>query len=214
MTSVSAAACREPAGLLRLPAVVALAAVTAVPAQVLVSGVVPSAGVLLSGLLLATAVAALLAPRRPLAGLLGAQLAVHVVFALTQPAGCLRTVGRAASAGWDLAWWGAASVCGPGDLVVGAPQQLAATVLLSAVPLLLGQALVTSAGAAWVSRLDALVARALSVLGAVLARVPRVAPLPATRPLPAAVTSDVVLPDSLAVVRALVRRGPPAVLAA
>lgn len=197
----------------RALAVTALALLTTGSAQVLVSGLAPGAAALLVGAAAALVVAALTVHRGLPVGLLGAQLAVHGVLALTQPTGCLQAVGRAAGAGLDLAVWGAASVCGPGA-GLAPPDRLVLTAALTGVALLAAHALATLAGAAWLARLGAAVDAVRILVGAVLR--PLVAPAPlvvARRPQPPVAADVVPLPSVLAARRVL-RRGPPLVLAA
>jgi hypothetical protein len=194
-----------------------LAAVATVVAHVIVTGAAPGAMATLTGLVLATVVAAGLDARhaRSLTVALAAQLVVHVVLAATQPVGCLQAVGRAAWAGLDLARWGASAACDPGQLLLaGSPQQVALLAVVGAVPLLAGHALAAALGAAGVDRIQASADSALTLLGAVLVVLPGPVRLPATRRLLPARESRRVPQTSLVPVRPLVRRGPPVAVTA
>lgn len=206
---------------LRPLAVVAVALATTVAAHVAVTAMVPGLlAVVMAAAVCAAAVAALQAlPRpaagrgvrtRPLTAVLVGQLACHVVFALTQPAGCLASVGRAAWAGVGLARWGVSADCDPTQLsTAGSPQQLALVAVVSVVPLLVAHAVAAVAGAAGLSLLERAVDVAVALLGAVLVALPAVVRLPVShRPrVPAAPPLPAWL--SLVPLRPLVRRGPP-----
>jgi hypothetical protein len=204
----------------RVPGVVALAVATTVAAHVVVTAMAP--GLLVVALAAAVAGATVAALRRvpvlsgPLAAVLAGQLACHVVLALTQPAGCLASVGRAAWAGVGLARWGVSADCDPAQLsTAGSPQQLALLAVVSVVPLLLLNVVAAVAGATGLAVLERAVDVAVALLGIVLAvlpgaplrlpvsRRPRVPAAPTPRPLVARVP-----------LRPLVRRGPPGALPA
>lgn len=197
------------AGLVALPA-----GSTTLVAHALVTGALPAPGAVLAGVAAAGSLAAALPRVRPMVAVLVAQLALHAVFAVTQPAGCLQQLRRAAWAGVDLAV-GAAAGCEPAVfLTAGTPQQVALLTLLSVVPLIAAHALGAVLAASGTSRVEDAVRSVLLLAAGVLVALPRLVRVPARRRLPSPVGSPRVPASSLVPVRPLTRRGPPALLPA
>lgn len=207
---MSAAGTGTAGGAPRLLVVLVLAVLTTVAAHGLVAGSPPEPLAVVTGVVLAAG-AARLADRAGsscLTSVLTAQVALHVVLALTHPVGCLQAVGRAAAAGLDLAWWSASTMCLSSGLSLGAAQQVALSAVVSALPLLVVHTALTVAGGAWLARLEDAVRAVVALVGAVLVRVIEPVLVP-SRPVAVPVACEQVAVDVAVLHRSVGRRGPP-----